>query len=396
MRILLVTPELPNELHRVRALNIVRGLGQRHELDLLSLAHRPPSTDVLDRLRPHCRRIEWVFQPRWRSWAQSAMGLLGPAPLEACYERSPHLQRLLEQRLTQRSYDLLYVKRLRMAQYGAGITGLPRVLDLTDAMTRFYDQSWRRARWPSKLLFWEEWLKHRGYEPRLAHRFDRCLVASPADACFLRRSSRLGNIEVVPNPVDTDFFQPRHGAEEPATFVFSGLMDKLINVDAAVYLCREIWPRVRARLPTARLRLVGPKPSRAVRVLSGHAGVEVVGFVPDLREELARATAVLVPLRLGTGTKNKVLQSLAMARPVVTTSIGNEGLGAVSGEQLLVADDPERFAAAILDLHGDAACRAALGAAGRAWVTKQFGIPVVAARLDRVLATVTGAPCPTS
>src|SRR5919108_2296028 len=151
MRILFVTPELPNQFHRIRALNLVRGLGQRHEVDLVSLAHRAPRPEALEALRPFCRRIDWVLQPRWRSLAQSALGLPGPAPLEACYERSPHLARLLGERLASRSYDLLYVKRLRMAQYGAAARGLPRVLDLTDAMTRFYDQAWRRAPWPSKV-----------------------------------------------------------------------------------------------------------------------------------------------------------------------------------------------------------------------------------------------------
>lgn len=392
MRILFLTPELPNQFHRIRALNLLQGLGQRHEVDLISLTHRPPAPETLAALRPFSRRIDWVLQPRWRSLAQCAAGLLTPTPLEACYERSPQLTRLLGRRLAGRSYDVMYVKRLRMAQYGTGpaVRGLPRVLDLTDAMARFYDQAWRRAPWPARALCWEEWVKHRGYEPRLAAAFDRCLVASAVDAAYLGHSSGLRNVEIVPNSVDTDYFQPRPGAAAAATFVLSGLMDKLVNVDAARYLCREIWPQVRAGIPAARLRLVGPNPSRAVRALGDRAGVEVVGRVPDLRDEIARATAVLVPLRVGTGTKNKVLQSLAMARPVVTTSVGNEGLGAVSGAHLVVADDAAAFAAAMVRLNDDPATRAALGAAGRAWVVGHYGVPAVMDRLERILAEVAG------
>jgi sugar transferase (PEP-CTERM/EpsH1 system associated) len=390
MRILFLTPELPNPFHRIRALNLLTGLGRRHEVDLVSLAHRPPDAPSVAALRPVCRRIDWVHQPRWRSLVQCATGLLGDAPLEARYERSPGLTGLLERRLSERSYDLLYVKRLRMAQYAAAAPDVPRVLDLTDAMTRYYDQAWRRAPWPAKVVFWEEWLKHRHYEPRLAAGFERCLVASPVDAAYLQRCAGLSNVEVLPNPVDTDAFRPRPGAAQPATFLLSGLMDKLINVDAARYLCREIWPAVRAQLPDARLRLVGPRPARAVRALAALPGVEVVGLVPDLRDEIARATAVLVPLRLGTGTKNKVLQALAMARPVVTTSVGNEGLDAVDGRHLLVADDAERFAAAVLRLQADPAGRAALGAAGREWVVDRYGSPAVLDRLEVLLTAVAG------
>jgi len=393
MRILFVTPELPNPLHRVRSLNLVRGLGQRHELDLVSLAHEAPSAELLEALRPSCRRIDWVLQPRWRSLAQSALGLLGPSTLEACYERSPVLARLIRQRLDQCSYDVVYVKRLRMAQYGALAPNLPRVLDLTDSMARFYDLARQRAPWPSKALFWEEWLKHQHYEPRLAATFERCVVASPIDAAHLRDVQGLRNVDVVPNSVDTDFYRPRAGDGEPSTFLLSGLMDKLVNVDAALYLDREIWPRVRAEIPAARLRLVGPQPSRAVRALHGRDGIEVVGFAPDLRDEIARATAVLVPLRIGTGTKNKVMQALAMERAVVSTSVGNEGLGAQSGRHLIVADRPAEFAAAVVRLARDPPWRASLGADGRAWVVERYGVPAVIERLGQILADVVDGRC---
>jgi glycosyltransferase involved in cell wall biosynthesis len=333
------------------------------------------------------------MQPRWRSWAQSLLGLASPAPLEVCYEYSPRLRRLVARRLADETYDLVYVKRLRMAQYAALAARVPRVLDLTDAMTRFYAQGAQRAPWPSRALFYEEWLKHRLYEPRVAGGFARCLVASPVDAEFLRRSEGLRNVVVVPNPVDTQYFHPRPEAEQPATFLLSGLMDKLVNVDAAQYLCDEIWPRVRAELPTARLRLVGPRPNQVVRGLQDRPGVEVAGFVPDLRDELSAATTVLVPLRLGTGTKNKVLQALAMGRPVVTTSIGNEGLGATSGVHLEVADDAIRFAEAMVRLQRDPARRARLGAAGRSWVSEHYSLATVMQHLEQTLWKVVGQAC---
>ena len=388
MRILFLTPELPNQFHRIRALNLLRGLSRHHEVDVVSLTHRPPRPEEVEALRPLCRRVDWVVQPLGRSLVQCAVGLLRPAPLEAWYEWSPRLARRLQRRLAERSYDVLYVKRLRMAEYGLEVHGLPRILDVTDSMERFYDLARRRAPLKTKALFWEEWVKHRWYERRVAAQFDRCVVCSPVDAAYLREHSGLRNVEVVPNAVDTEHFQARLRAEEPATFLLSGLMDKLVNVDAALYLTEEIWPLVRSEAPAARLRLVGPEPAAAVRRLDGQEGVEVVGEVPDLREEIARATATVVPLRVGTGTKNKILQSLAMARPVVTTSVGNEGLDAVSGQHLLLADDPVTFAASLVRLLNDAALRAGLGAAGRDWVAERFSVATVSRRLEEVLASV--------
>jgi glycosyltransferase involved in cell wall biosynthesis len=131
--------------------------------------------------------------------------------------------------------------------------------------------------------------------------------------------------------------------------------------------------------------LVGPKPTAAVRALSSFAGVEVVGYVPDLRDEIAHATAVLVPLRIGTGTKNKILQALSMGRPVVTTSTGNEGLDAVSGQHLLVADTPASFAEAIVRLHDGGEWREDLGTAGHDWVSSHYGLAAVTATLEAVL-----------
>jgi glycosyltransferase involved in cell wall biosynthesis len=224
----------------------------------------------------------------------------------------------------------------------------------------------------------------------VASTFDRCVVASAVDADYLRRAERLRNVALVPNPVDTEYFTPRRVTEQPATFVLSGLMDKLVNIDAAGYLCHQIWPRVLAEVPNARLRLVGPHPNRAVRRLAAHPGVEVVGYVADLRDEIASATAVVVPLRIGVGTKNKVLQSLSMGRAVVTTRVGNEGLDAQNHTHLEVADDAQRFAAAMVELQADPRRRAALGGAGRAWVSQHYSVPVVMERLEQVLAEAVG------
>lgn len=388
MRILYLSPEVPNRFHRIRSWHLIQAMTERHEVDLLSLAHFEPDASDVDALRARCRRVDWLPQPRLRSLWSCLRGLPGVAPLEACYEASLPFAVAVAQRLAERSYDLLYVKRLRMAQYGVGVS-LPRVLDLTDSMARFYRLTARRAPLAQKPLAVEEWLKHRAYEPRMAAAFDRAVLASPVDAAYLRRLARLDNLRIVANGVDANHFAPWPTLPEPGRFLLSGLMDKLVNVDAARFLAREIWPLVRAALPDARLRLVGPRPNATVRALAALPGTEVVGRVVDLRAEMARAEVVLVPLRVGTGTKNKILQALSMGRPVVTTFVGNEGLGAEAGRHLEVADGPRAFAEAVLGLHGEPARATAMGAEGRAWLVERFGLEAVAAQLEAVVEEVT-------
>src|SRR4051794_10572344 len=132
MRVLFISPELPNQFHRIRALNLLRALRQEgHEVDLISLTHREPKPADLEPLAALCRRADWVVQPLARPLMQSALGLFSASPLEVCYEHSSRLALLLRRGLAERSYDVLYVKRLRMAEYGLAARGLPRVLDLS-------------------------------------------------------------------------------------------------------------------------------------------------------------------------------------------------------------------------------------------------------------------------
>jgi glycosyltransferase involved in cell wall biosynthesis len=199
---------------------------------------------------------------------------------------------------------------------------------------------------------------------------------------------------VVPNGVDTTFFHPAPPGMAPAPgadpqIVFTGMMAYYPNHDGVLYFADAIWPAIRRELPAAHWLIVGAEPPPAVRALDGAAGITVTGRVDDVRPYSWRSGVSIVPLRMGGGTRLKIVEALAMGQAVVSTSVGCEGIAVAPGRNLVVADDPAAFAAAVVDLLRDPARAAAIGAAGRALAEQQYSWPVVARPMLDAWAAVT-------
>jgi glycosyltransferase involved in cell wall biosynthesis len=198
-------------------------------------------------------------------------------------------------------------------------------------------------------------------------------------------------VVVVPNAVDVERYRPRPGDPPPdgRTLLFFGALDYWPNVDGLLFFLDAIWPRLAASHPAARVRIVGRRPPPALLARRGPR-VEIAGFVEDLRPSLASAAAVVVPLRLGGGTRLKILEAMAMARPVVSTVRGAEGIDAAPGRELLLADDPEGFAAALRRLLDDPTLGARLGRAARALVVERYAWRTSVRELERLLLDLCG------
>jgi glycosyltransferase involved in cell wall biosynthesis len=209
----------------------------------------------------------------------------------------------------------------------------------------------------------------RAYEVRVLHRFDRVAVTSPVDARALQALASGSDVAVVPNGVDTDRFRPVPGPREPTTLVFWGKMSYHANVTAVLHFVHEIFPRVRALRGDVRLRIVGSDPPRAVRALARDPAVSVTGYVEDLPVAVGQATIAICPVTVKVGIQNKVLEALALGLPVVATPAGVEGLAVRPGRDLVVADQPAKFADEVCRLLADAALRERLGQSGRDFVT---------------------------
>ncbi len=322
---------------------------------------------------------------------------LSGKPLQSTYSWKPGLANQIARLLISNHpfYDIIQIEHLRGAAYGlrlkAKVDGVkprtPIVWDSVDNITSLFEQAAQRSaslfgRWAT----WFELARTRGYERYLAEQFDRILVTSPNDrAAFTElcpEETLRSPIEVLTNGVDLDYFAPSEEPRSPDTIVFSGKLSYHANITAAVYLVEKVMPWVWASQPEVKVQLVGKDPTTALLSLAQSDGrIQVTGTVPDLREYLRRASMSAAPITYGAGVQNKVLEAMACATPVVATSKAVSALRTVPGQDLLVADEPQDLAEAILYLLGNEDRRNNIGRCGRNYVQQNHDWNVIAKQL---------------
>jgi glycosyltransferase involved in cell wall biosynthesis len=229
--------------------------------------------------------------------------------------------------------------------------------------------------------------KLRHYEDRMVGRFDTNLTVSARDRDLLLERVPAARVDVIPNGVDTEYFQASNGEQAANSLIFVGGLTWFPNYDAITYFNESIWPLIRARLPDATLTLVGRMPS-GFDTSRLPAGIDARGFVDDIRPLVANAAAFIVPLRVGGGTRLKILDALAMGKAIVSTSIGCEGIDVTPGENILVGDSPEDFTNQVVRVCQDAPLRNSLGREGRKLVEEKYAWKLIGSRLTELLESV--------
>lgn len=395
LRILHVSPLPPSPPRfgaQARIHGLMRALGRRAEVTAVALAdERFDAEESRRAMQEYCAEVVLLPNPRAARRAKRLLqlrSLLSPRSFEHHLYTAPGLQRTLDGLLGARPFDVValefpYLAHLNLRQSPEGKP--PRVFidahEIAYDLVRQYSRNGSGA--ARRVYAGLDWPKLRREERAAFAGADGIYVCSEADRRRVLEESPASRTEVIPNAADVDYFQPRP-TDPPAdgeTVLFFGLLSTFPNVDGIVWFVREIWPRIAARRPAARLRVLGKEPAAEVRALAG-PGVEIVGFAEDLRPHLAAASAVVVPLRFGAGTRLKIVESMAMGRPVVSTNIGAEGIDAAVGREILLADEPGPFAAAVLRLLDEPALAAQMGAAGRRLAVERYAWEPAAARLD--------------
>ncbi|GIV89212.1 MAG: glycosyl transferase family 1 [Chloroflexus sp.] len=401
MRILMLSPYPPYPPHSGGALRIyhlLRGLVNRYSVTLLTFAPDAAAIAALQPLRV-LAQVDVVRGPPPRSLAQRVLTtLFSPLPDMALRNASTPYATKLAELLTRTQFDAVLAESIEMAPYllQAARRGFYTILDEFNAeyllQRRAALNDLRRLPRPTALIGGSysliQWLKLAIFERRVLETAQRVLVVSPEDAAALRRLAPRARLELVPNGVDCSHFAPPT-TPPPSShdLVFIGTLDYRPNVDAVLWFAHEVLPLIRAQLPDMRLRLIGRRPHRAVAALHDGETVIVTGEVTDTRPALASAAAVVIPMRIGGGSRLKLLEALAMAAPVVCTTMGAEGIpGLRDGEHLLLADTPAAMAQAVLRLVIDRSLAWQLGQAGRAFVCAHYDWSQIVPRLIAVLA----------
>lgn len=375
LNILLISAFFPFPLVNgaaVRTYNLARELACRHDVTLLSYV--TPSTESGVAVLEREFRVEAVghrHKAGLRRRLSQLRALLSSRPFAAHMARSDEMQSAIDRICSVRKFDLIQVESCSMAQFRFP-DGVPVVIDehnIEYELCRRLAQAERsRLRRVYNRL---EYLRFRGFEQRAWTRSAGCVLTSEREIPQVQRAAPRTPTAVVRNGVDLERFTPSEGSVEPDTVVFNATFDYRPNADAVEYLVSEIWPLVLRRRPRARLLLIGYMPAELEPRIKGPQ-VEVVGRVEDLQPWLANAAVVVVPLRIGAGTRLKVVEGLAMGKSMVSTTLGAEGVPVIDGEHLLIADTAEAFADRVADLLSDPGLGAQMGAAGRRLMEREY------------------------
>ncbi|HNS51967.1 MAG TPA: glycosyltransferase [Anaerolineae bacterium] len=395
MRVLYLTSRLPyppDRGDRLRAYHIIERLSSEHEVVLVSFVARRDEGDHVSSLLPFCQDVKLVHMSPRRSAVTVAANIWRSDPFQTLYYRSRSMRHLLAQIVAEgalrgKPLDAAVAHLFRMAPYLECCPRAYRIVDLTDAISEEVSRSlpYRGFLWRS--IYRLEGPRIRRYERTVAGAFDEAWLISRADRDVLATSCPRANLRVVPNGVDSSRFYPTGEPARPDSLVFVGHMGVMHNVDAALFLAREILPRVRTQVPGCTLDIVGASPSVAVQQLTACPGVAVTGYVEDLNHYLNRAVLFVAPLRFAAGVQNKVLEAMSAGRPVLTTSLVNAGLGAQAGRDLEVADGADDIAREVVALLRDRERCEAIGRAGLAFVHQAYSWDRAALRMREVEAS---------
>jgi sugar transferase (PEP-CTERM/EpsH1 system associated) len=396
MRILFLCHRLPYPPKRggkIRPFNMIRHLARRHEVTVATLARSAAELAEGRDLASHCHEVHVGRISIPAGWGRFALHAASPFPSTFGYFHSPTLARTVRRLLATRDFDAILVHCSSMGPYVAGHRGCRKIMDFGDADSEKWLEYAANAPFPVSAAFRLEGWKVRRYERWLGAMFDACSVNAPREREILAPYVTTP-IHVIPNGVDLDYFRPGRApgqAYAPHRLVFTGNMSYKPNVEAVHHLVAEILPRVRATFPDVELHIVGMDPTPAVRRLADGNRVVVTGRVDDVRPFLDAAAVSVAPLRVARGLQNKVLEAMAMRVPVVASPAAFNGISAVADRDLVVADAPDRFAAAVVRLLGDLARREEVAAAGLACVKRNHDWGTLLARLEDLVTDSPGA-----
>ena len=392
LNILFLTSRLPGRFQgdRVRAYHQLRILGRRHRITLISFANPAEYARGPGPLVDVCARVVMVPSSLRRMAAALLRGGVSRLPLQVALYESHRMRRAIGEARRVDTYDVAHVQLVRMAPYLDEVRPLPNVVDLVDALSLNME---RRARHDRGLWRWVARLEARRlsrYERAVCDSVDQALVGSAMDREALGSPPKLA---VVTSGVDLAEFSYQRAGREPDTVIFSGNMGYFPNVQAALWLGRTILPAIGRAIPGVTLHIVGARPDRRILTLAKHdPRITVADHVDTVSSHLRRAAVALAPMQAGSGQQLKVLEAMASGTPVVATTLAAGGIEARHGEHLLVADEPDAFAAHVIRLLRDPTLAGDLAARGRRLVEDRYTWERSVAQLESIYRDVVRRP----
>lgn len=371
-------PYPPDKGDKIRSYHLLKHLSQHYRVHLGTFIDDEKDWEYLDKVRSFCGETCFINLNPKVARLRSLCGLLSGQPLTLPYYWDRGLQTWVKRIFETRSVRNILVFSSAMAQYISPVGSGRRIIDFVDIDSDKWMQYSATRSWPMSWIYRRESRLLLGYERKIARDFDSAAFVSETEASLFKQLAPevATKVTYFNNGVDADYFSPQNAYPNPYpagidTLIFIGAMDYWANVDAVDWFARSIFPAIRAQLPKVEFYIVGARPAAEVMGLATLSGVTVTGSVPDVRPYLAHASLVVAPLRIARGVQNKVLEAMAMEKIVIVSPQAMEGICALRGHELLVANDEGAFVHQIITLLQNGSSLD-IGSAARARVLKDY------------------------
>lgn len=390
VRVLFISPTFPyppTDGGRLRKFNTLRIVADEHDVDLLSVADTEPTSKQLAHVQNIVSNVEHFRYPNYRFHFNTVVGLAQFKPFQTRRYYFRSVQRWIDSR--EDEYDLVYCSTVQSTPYVMG-KSVSRVVDFVDSYARKYRNLGEATSGLRQYIYPIESRRLTNYERSVIRDFDHSIVISERDRQFIESEGRFDSLSVIPNGVRNELLTyepPKSNSVDlvKPTIVFLGTMNYPPNEDAVKYFAEDILPVIRESYPEAGFLIVGKSPTKAIRKLAERPEISVTGFVEEPADYLLAADVVVAPLRYGSGLQNKVLEALALSKPIVTTSVGFEGLDGTEGTHLLVGDTPQGFAEHVCEIIDNPKRGRELGENGRRLVENCYTWEKIAPELRSII-----------
>jgi polysaccharide biosynthesis protein PslH len=401
MNILLLSPWLPWPPYdggRIRILETLRYLSRHHSVTLVTSVGREEEVEQAGVLKGLCEKIITTVRSNRTGAVLSRLstGLLSRRPLIQSFYYDTRLAQHIRGLTSRVAYDVIQIEFPFLTPYLKAVEPrghAKRILSMHNIESLRFERELQLSQWGKRrLVLLGDHLFFRAWEKQALRQFDGIITVSDPERRWVRHHAPGATVELIPNGVDTDYFSPLSPlpSRQNPYVVFTGAMDYPPNVDAASWFCDEILPLLQRKMPQLYFKIVGKNPDPRVLELGKRNGVQVTGTVTDIRSYIAGSLALIVPLRSGGGTRLKILEAMAMECPVISTSVGAEGLGITPGFDILIADDAEQFVNHVQLLVKSPETSNHLGRAGRSLVVEKYDWRVCLSGLERLYRTLFG------
>jgi len=394
VKILFVTQNLPYlpcyDGFRLIPANMLKYLGMRHEVYLISFLESKEELKHIPQIKKHCVAVETVEKsPRQRGIRAFLTGFSLSSREEKQYS-SREMQSKILGMLKKVDIDIIHVEGMYVAKNVAGIQGIAKVIAPHDAYSHQLYQRFKKSNnIITKLRYGVYWFKFSNFETTVYKKFDWCVLVAPKDRDILQSRLPELNFSVIANGVDCEYFKPEDSRKSDSRdIIFTGNMSFYPNVEAALYFYRTIFPLIRKKLPETRLFIVGADPAQEVKELQKDKNVVVTGSVEDIRPYVFNCSVYVCPLQIGSGIKNKILEAMAMEIPIVATSLSVEGIDASANENIIIADEPEKFAERTIKLLNNKGLRTGIAKKARKLVETEYSWESASSKLEKIYTTL--------